>query len=41
MFISKANVDMLIGNNIREAAIELSEVIERVFDYKCKRPYRM
>ena len=35
--ISKANVDMLIGNNIREAAIELREVIDRVFDYKCKK----
>ncbi|HQO68703.1 MAG TPA: serine acetyltransferase [Clostridia bacterium] len=33
--ISKANVDMLIGNNIREAALELREVVERVFSYKC------
>lgn len=37
--ISKVNVDMLIGNNIREAAIELREVIERVFDYKCKKDH--
>ena len=35
--ISKVNVDMLIGNNIREAAIELRDVIERVFSYKCNK----
>ena len=33
--ISKANVDMLIGNNLREAAIELREILESVFSYKC------
>ncbi|MFA7673829.1 MAG: serine O-acetyltransferase EpsC [Clostridia bacterium] len=35
--INKANVDMLIGNNIREAAVELSEIVDKVFSSKCDR----